>query len=506
MSALSYYFNEDHETFRKSIKDFLEKEATPHIDQWEKDGKIPREFWKKFGEMGYFGLAYPAAYGGSDLDFFYTVVMIEEISKIFSGGFAITAAVQTCMSMPYILHHGSDYLKETFLKPGIAGEKIGCIGITEPGAGSDVQNIQTKAIKEGDNYIVNGSKTFITNGIYGHFVILVCKTNPAAGAAGVSLLVVDLDSEGISKNKLNKLGWHASDTAELHFDNVKVPTKNLLGEEGKGFYYLMGGLQLERLAGSIMGYSACEGMLQYGMEYMSQREAFGRPINKFQVLRHRVAQLAAEIEATKFYVLQTCRMHNEKKYAVKESSIAKLLASELADKTAYQVLQFFGGYGYMEDFKIARAFRDSRIGTIGGGTSEIMREIIAKMVIDDANYNRATSENSQQATLQIPTDIDGIFDTLPSRFKKEKANGKNINVLFEFENDLRYAVMIENGNISIRKEKNLDTYDLIITTQTETYIAVETGKINPQEAFMSGKIQVSDLMKMMEFGALFKKL
>ncbi|HND83257.1 MAG TPA: acyl-CoA dehydrogenase family protein, partial [Chitinophagales bacterium] len=172
----------------------------------------------------------------------------------------------------------------------------------------------------------------------------------------------------------------------------------------------------------------------------------------------------------------------------------------------YQVLQFFGGYGYMEDFKIARAFRDSRIGTIGGGTSEIMREIIAKMVIDDANYNRATSENSQQATLQIPTDIDGIFDTLPSRFKKEKANGKNINVLFEFENDLRYAVMIENGNISIRKEKNLDTYDLIITTQTETYIAVETGKINPQEAFMSGKIQVSDLMKMMEFGALFKKL
>jgi hypothetical protein len=455
--------------------------------------------------MGYFGLSFPEQYGGSNLDFFYTVIMLEEVSKIFSGGFAITAAVQVCMSSPYILHHGSDYLKETFFKAAVAGEKIGCIGITEPGAGSDVANIQTRAIKDGDYYIVNGSKTFITNGIYGHFVILVCKTNPDAGSAGVSLLVVDLNSEGISKNKLKKLGWLSSDTAELHFDNVKVPAKNLLGEEGKGFYYLMGGLQLERLAGSIMGYAACEGMIQYGLEYMSQRQAFGKPINKFQVLRHKVAQLSAETEAIKFYVLQTCRMHNEGKYAVKESSISKLLASELADKCAYQILQVFGGYGYMEEYKIARAFRDSRIGTIGGGTSEIMREILAKMIIDDANYERATSNNKEDIP-KLETVAD-IFATLPSRFKKEKAVGKNLNMEFKFD-AATYYVKINDGNLEINKavDSGQNAVDCTVETDDVTYIAVETGKLNPQEAFMTGKIKVSDLMKMMEFGGLFKKL
>ncbi|HQG37552.1 MAG TPA: acyl-CoA dehydrogenase family protein [Chitinophagales bacterium] len=504
-TALSYYFTEEHELFRKTIQDFLKAEAVPHIDQWEADGKIPREFWKKFGEMGYFGLSFPEQYGGSNLDFFYTVIMLEEVSKIFSGGFAITAAVQVCMSSPYILHHGSDYLKETFFKAAVAGEKIGCIGITEPGAGSDVANIQTRAIKDGDYYIVNGSKTFITNGIYGHFVILVCKTNPDAGSAGVSLLVVDLNSEGISKNKLKKLGWLSSDTAELHFDNVKVPAKNLLGEEGKGFYYLMGGLQLERLAGSIMGYAACEGMIQYGLEYMSQRQAFGKPINKFQVLRHKVAQLSAETEAIKFYVLQTCRMHNEGKYAVKESSISKLLASELADKCAYQILQVFGGYGYMEEYKIARAFRDSRIGTIGGGTSEIMREILAKMIIDDANYERATSNNKEDIP-KLETVAD-IFATLPSRFKKEKAVGKNLNMEFKFD-AATYYVKINDGNLEINKavDSGQNAVDCTVETDDVTYIAVETGKLNPQEAFMTGKIKVSDLMKMMEFGGLFKKL
>ena len=205
-TALSYYFNEDHEAFRQTIRQFLQTEAIPHIDKWEQDGKIPREFWKKFGEMGYFGLCYPEAYGGSNLDFFYNVVMCEEISKVHSGGFAITAAVQVFMSTPYIFHHGSEYLKQEFLKPAIAGDKIGCIGITEPGAGSDAANIQLRAKKEGDYYIINGTKTFITNGVYGHFVILVCKTNPEAGAAGVSLIVVDLNSEGITKNKLkNKI-------------------------------------------------------------------------------------------------------------------------------------------------------------------------------------------------------------------------------------------------------------------------------------------------------------
>lgn len=506
-TALSYYFNEEHEAFRRTIRQFLEAEAIPHIDQWEEDRKIPREFWQKFGEMGYFGLCYPEQLGGSNLDFFYNVVMLEEISKIFSGGFAITAAVQVFMSTPYIMHHGSEYLKEEFLKPAIEGKKIGCIGITEPGAGSDAANIQLRAKKEGDYYIINGSKTFITNGVYGHFVILVCKTNPEAGAAGVSLIVVDLNSEGITKNKLKKLGWYSSDTAELHFDNVKVPTKNLLGEEGKGFYYLMGGLQLERLAGSIMGYAGCEAILLYGLEYMSQRSAFGRTINKFQVLRHRVAQMSAEIEATKFFVLHTCRMHADGKYAVKESSMSKLLATELADKCTYQVLQFLGGYGYMEEYKAARAWRDARIGTIGGGSSEIMREIIAKMIIDDTNYERVTSNGSQSTVDRQQWTVDSIFATLPTRFKTEKATGKNLNVLFEFENNLKYLVRIENEKVIVSTvDSRPTTVDLSITTTTETYIAVETGKLNAQEAFMTGKIKVSDLMKMMEFGGLFKKL
>jgi len=503
-TALSYYFNEEHEAFRQTIRQFLEAEAIPNIDQWETDGKIPREFWKRFGEMGYFGLCYPEQFGGSNLDFFYNVVMLEEISKIFSGGFAITAAVQVFMSTPYIMHHGSDYLKETYLKPAIEGSKIGCIGITEPGAGSDAANIQMRAKKEGDFYVLNGSKTFITNGIYGHFVILVCKTNPEAGAAGVSLLVVDLDSEGISKNKLKKLGWYSSDTAELHFDNVKVPTKNLLGEEGKGFYYLMGGLQLERLAGSIMGYAGCEAILKYGLQYMSQRSAFGRTIDKFQVLRHRVAQMAAEIESVKFFVLHTCRMNADGKYAVKESSMSKLLATELADKCTYQVLQFLGGYGYMEEYKAARAWRDARIGTIGGGSSEIMREIIAKMVIDDTNYERATSSQKEEDSKPKLETVADIFATLPSRFKAEKANGKNLNVHFKFTND-EYTVNIADGNLKIDKGLN-GSPDCLVETDDATYVAVETGKLNAQEAFMTGKIKVSDLMQMMAFGGLFKKL
>lgn len=504
-TALSYYFNEDHELFRRSIREFLEKEAIPYIDQWELDGKIPRELWKKFGEMGYFGLCYPEEFGGSNLDFFYNVVMLEEISKIFCGGFAITAAVQVFMSTPYIFHHGSHYLKENYLKPAIAGTKIGCIGITEPGAGSDAANIQTRARREGDHYILNGSKTFITNGIYGQFVILVCKTNPDAGAAGVSLLVVDLDSPGISKNKLKKLGWHSSDTAELHFDDVKVPVQNLLGEEGKGFYYLMGGLQLERLAGSIMAYAGCESILEYSLKYMSERSAFGRTINKFQVLRHRVAQLAAETESVKFFVLHTCRMNADNKYAVKESSMAKLLATELADKCTYQCLQFFGGYGYMEEYKVARAFRDSRIGTIGGGSSEIMREIIAKMVIDDVNYNRAESHVDEEGSK--PTLAKDIIRALPSRLKKEKA--AKVSGLYHFDisgpNGGQFTVKLENGECQILDGLQGEA-KCLTEVEDSIYEGIESGKANPQEALMTGKLKVSNIMEMMSFGGLFKRL
>ncbi|MEL6989037.1 MAG: acyl-CoA dehydrogenase family protein [Bacteroidota bacterium] len=348
----SYYFSEEHELFRQSLKAFLQKEVIPNIDLWEEERRIPKSIWKKMGDQGFLGLGYSAAYGGLELDFFFDVIFCEEVSKVFSGGFAITQAVVQYMSCTYIEKYGSDVLKQKYLPGIISGELISCIGITEPTAGSDAAKIKTTAKRSGDHYIVNGSKTFITNAVYGDFIVCVVKTDPEAGPAGVSLLVVDRNADGVTASKLKKLGWHASDTAELAFDNVQVPVENLIGEEGKGFYYLMGGLQVERLVGAVMGYAACEAAMDYTLQYMSERQAFNRPINKFQVLRHRMAQLATEIESCKQFVLYCSRLNNDGKYAVKECSMAKLLATELSDKVMTQCLQMFGGYGYMEEYKI----------------------------------------------------------------------------------------------------------------------------------------------------------
>lgn len=382
------YFTEEHELFRQSLRDFLEKEARPNIEQWEEDRRIPRDIWKKMGEMGFLGLSYPEKYGGMGLDFFYDVVFNEEMGRMNSGGFAITQQVTQYMSAPYILKYGANVLKEKYLPGIISGELISSIAITEPGAGSDAQNIQTRAVKDGDHYIVNGAKTFITNGVYGDFIVTVVKTNPDAGAAGISLLVVEQKMEGVSIRKLKKLGWHSSDTAELNFDNVKVPVENLVGKEGQGFYYLMAGLQLERLSAVPSCVTGCEYAIELALRYMSERKAFGRPINKFQVLRHRIAQLASEVEALKAFSYHCCEMYANNIYDVKLCSMAKLLATELAEKVATQCLQFFGGYGFMEEYPLARMYRDVRVGTIGGGSSEIMREIIAKIVIDAEGYNR----------------------------------------------------------------------------------------------------------------------
>ncbi len=385
------YFTEEHELFRTSLSAFLEKEVLPNISQWEEERRIPRSVWKKMGDMGFLGLSYPEEYGGANLDFFYDVVFNQEIGKTNSGGFVITQQVVQYMSGPYILKYGSDALKKKYLPGIISGDLISSIGITEPGAGSDVQNIQTTAIKDGDFYVVNGSKTFITNGVYGDFIITVVKTDPKAGAGGISLLVIDRNAAGVSATKLKKLGWHSSDTAELSFDNVKVPVENLIGEEGHGFYYLMNGLQLERVCFIPATVSGCEWAIDQVLQYMSEREAFGRPINRFQVLRHRIAQLASEVEALKALSYKCADMYNRGIYDVKLSSMAKLIATELTEKVATQCLQFYGGYGFMEDYPMARMYRDSRVGTIGGGTSEIMREIISKMTVDDRNYKKAKS-------------------------------------------------------------------------------------------------------------------
>jgi len=501
----SYYFNEEHEMFRKSLKDFLNKEVTPNIDQWEKDQRIPRDVWKKMGDMGFLGLNFPKEHGGMGLDdFFYDVVFLEETCKVFSGGFSITQSVVQYMSGPYIYKYGSDRLKSKYLPGLISGDLISCIGITEPGAGSDVQNIQTTAKREGDHYIVNGSKTFITNGIYGDILVAVVKTDPNAGPGGVSLLIIDLDAEGVSKNKLRKLGWHASDTAELAFDDVKVPVENLVGEEGQGFYYLMGGLQLERLAAGIMGYAGCETSMEYTLQYMSEREAFGRTINRFQVLRHRIAQLASEIEATKQFVLYCCKMNNDGAYAVKECSMAKLLATELSDKAAYQLLQFFGGNGFMEDFKAARFFRDSRVGTIGGGSSEIMREIIAKMVIDDIDYKKAeipsASDNGESiSNHQNENKMESILAMLQAKAASHSAIENTLK--FDFGDEHLYVDGTGGANTVSAEDKDADC---TISVEKEDLKALISGELDPMSAVMTGKVRIAgDMGVAMKLQALF---
>ncbi|MGK0387721.1 MAG: acyl-CoA dehydrogenase [Maribacter sp.] len=500
----SYYFTEEHEMFRESLRAFLQKEVAPNLDEWEEQRRIPRDIWKKMGDMGFLGLAYPEQYGGLELDFFYDVVFCEEVCKMFSGGFAITQNVVQYMSGPYILKYGSDRLKEKYLPGIISGEKISCIGITEPGAGSDVANIKTTAINQGEHYLVNGSKTFITNAVYGDFIITVVKTDPDAGPAGVSLLVIDRNAEGVSARKLKKLGWHSSDTAELSFDDVKVPKENLIGEEGQGFYYLMGGLQLERLVAAIMGYSGCESALEYALKYMSERKAFGRSINKFQVLRHRVAQMASEIEATKQFVLHCCRMNNDGKYAVKESSMAKLLATELSDKVSYQCLQFFGGYGYMEEYKAARFFRDSRIGTIGGGSSEIMREIIAKMVIDDVSYesagqNEVATQSTEVKNGITTTGLNAIFDGIKSKAEQAKPLGKSLK--FDFGDEQLH--IDGNGEVNQVSTDNKDA-DCTVDISLDDFNALIRGKLNPMTAMMSGKLKVKgDMSVAMKLQTLF---
>ncbi|HTN38684.1 MAG TPA: acyl-CoA dehydrogenase family protein [Arachidicoccus sp.] len=378
----------EHQIFRETLRAFIQKEVLPHVDQWEKQQQIDRGIWKKMGDMGFLGLIYPEAYGGLDLDFYYSMIFCEEMSHCFSGGFTISALVIQYMSAPYLLKFASEDLKQRYLKPVIAGDMVSAIAITEPGAGSDVQNIRTTAIREGDHYIINGSKTFITNGVYGDFFITAVKTDPGGRSKGISLMLIERKAPGVRAHKIDKMGWHASDTAELYFDNVKVPISNLIGEEGAGFSYLMDGLQLERLTAAISSIATSESALQYTMEYINAREAFGKKLQDFQVIRHRIAQMVADIKTTRAFVNQCCDLQNSGEYGVEDCSIAKLQANELAISIVHQCLQLFGGYGYTEDYKIARLYRDVRAGTIIGGTSEIMLEIIAKIVIDNVSYNK----------------------------------------------------------------------------------------------------------------------
>jgi hypothetical protein len=380
------YFTEEHQAFRKSFQDFLQKEVVPHIDKWEKTGTIERFIWKKFGEMGYLGLNTPEEYGGLGLDIFYTVIFLEELQKVNSGGFAAAIWAHVYLAMTHLEKEGSEAIKNTYLTASVEGEKIGCLCITEPFGGSDVAAMRTTAVKNGDTYIINGSKTFITNGVYSDYLIVTAKTNPAARNKGISIFLIDRNTPGISATKLDKLGWRASDTAEIAFDNVVIPAENLMSEEGKGFQYIMNHFALERLVMGINAHARSEYALDYAIKYMGERHAFGKTIDQFQALRHKIADLASEIEMCKEFNYSVAKRLNEGQYIVKEATMSKLVSTKIADKVIYECLQFLGGYGYMEDYPMARLLRDSRLGPIGGGTSEILREIIAKIIIDKKEY------------------------------------------------------------------------------------------------------------------------
>ena len=384
------YFTEEHELFRKSLKDFLQIEVVPHIDKWEEDGVVERFIWKKMGDMGFFGINYPEEFGGLNLDLFYTVIFLEELQKVNSGGFAANIWAHAYLAMTHLDKEGSQEIKEKYLAPSISGDKIGCLCITEPFGGSDVSGMRTTAVKKDNTFVLNGSKTFITNGVYSDYLVVAAKTSPEKGGKGISIFVVDRDTPGITATKLNKLGWRASDTAEIAFDNVTIPEGNLMGEIDMGFPYIMQHFALERLIMAVNAHARAEFALAYTIEYMKDRNAFGKSIATFQALRHSVAQMASEVEVCKTFNYSTVKRLDDNEYVVKEATMAKLTGTKMADDVMYQCLQLLGGYGYMEDYPLARMFRDSRLGPIGGGTSEILREIIAKMVIDGKDYKPVT--------------------------------------------------------------------------------------------------------------------
>jgi len=384
------YFTEEHNLFREGFRSFLQQEVVPYIEQWEKTGTIDRFIWEKFGEMGYFGINQPEAYGGLDLDLFYTVIFLEELQRIHSGGFAAAMWAHAYLAMTHLKAEGTPALKEKYLAQSIEGKLIGCLCITEPFAGSDVAGMRTTAVKKGDKYIINGSKTFITNGVYSDYLIVVAKTNPEAKHKGMSIFMIDRDTPGVSASKLDKLGWRASDTGEISFDDVEIPASNLMGEEGRGFPYVMQHFALERLIMGINAHARAEYAIEYAIKYMSERTAFGKKLEKFQVLRHKIAEMSSKVEINKTFNYVTAKRLNDGEYVVKEASMSKLESTKMADEVVYDCLQILGGYGYMEEYPMARLLRDSRLGPIGGGTSQILCEIIAKMILDNKVYQEAT--------------------------------------------------------------------------------------------------------------------
>ena len=373
------YLREEHHIFRNALRKFLEKYAYPNYSRWEEEGIIPKDFWHKMGDNGFLCSWVDEKYGGFNSDFPYSVVLTEELERVGSG--LIGVGLHNDIVVPYLNKYGTEEQKIRWLPKCITGELITAIAMTEPNAGSDLAGIKSTAIKEGDYYLLNGQKTFITNGINSDLIIVVTRTDPKAEPTykGISLLVVEAGMEGFTRGKnLNKVGLHSQDTVELFFDNVKVPVSNLLGEEGKGFYYLMEQLQQERLIVAISTQIAAEEMLKLTLNYVQSRKAFSQYISEFQAVQFKLVEMATEIELGRTFVDSLVEEHIQGTNLVKKVSMAKWWITEMAKKIAAESMQLHGGYGYMEEYEIARRYRDVPVSSIYAGTNEIMKIIIAK--------------------------------------------------------------------------------------------------------------------------------
>ncbi|WNZ64985.1 acyl-CoA dehydrogenase family protein [Myxococcus sp. MxC21-1] len=372
-------FTEEHEAFRNTVRSFVEKEMTPHGLEWDRAGIFPKELFRKAGDLGFLGINHDPKYGGSGLDYWYVTVFAEELSRSLNAGVNMALLVQSQMATPIINELGTDEQKREFLEPALKGEKIAALGVSEPGCGSDVASIKTTARRDGDDYVINGSKMWITNGTRADFITLAVRTGEA-GYGGISLVTfpTDVKGFGVSK-KLDKVGNLSSDTAVLYFEDCRIPARYVLGEENEGFYHIMTNFQGERLVGAITTVAGMERMVEDSIRYGNEREAFGRPLMKFQVWRHKFVEHLTAIEAAKRLTYHAVDLFDRKENPVKEVSMAKLFAGDLAQRVAYDCQQFYGGMGYVEETSIARMWRDVRLITIGGGTSEVMKEIISKL-------------------------------------------------------------------------------------------------------------------------------
>lgn len=373
-------FTDDHHIFRETARSFIEKEIAPHHLEWEQAGKVDKEMFRKAGRQGLLGMSVPEEYGGGGVrDFRFNAIVDEEIMRadVMGSGMCITLHNDVCM--PYFTDLADDEQKSRWLPGLVSGDSMSAIAMTEPGAGSDLAGITTTAVRDGDHYVVNGSKVFITNGINSDLIVTAVKTDPGQRHAGMSLLVIEEGMEGFTRGRnLEKIGLHAQDTAELFFNDVHVPVANLLGEEGRGFIYLVENLPQERLSLTVGALAHAEAAFDWTLEYVKERKAFGSPIGSFQVIKHKMAELRTELDVARAYVDRSIEALNEGELSAEEAAKGKWWCTELEKRVVDECLQMFGGWGYMEEYPIARAYRDARVQTIYGGTTEIMKEIVGR--------------------------------------------------------------------------------------------------------------------------------